>query len=52
MRLSVQRGDASEFRRRYQWMVLAVLAAFFVLTARAAQLQIFERDLHRAQARR
>jgi penicillin-binding protein 2 len=33
-------------------MVLAVLAAFLGLTARAAQLQIFETDLHRAQARR
>ncbi len=50
MRL-VQRSDVGEFRRRYRWMVLGVLATFLVLTGRVAQLQVFESDLHKAQAR-
>jgi penicillin-binding protein 2 len=41
-----------EFRRRYHFMVLGVLLAFGVLTARLAQLQIAEAPSHRAQARR
>ncbi len=51
MRLLVQRSDVGEFRKRYRWMVLAVVLVFLGLTARAAQIQIFEHDLHRAQAR-
>jgi penicillin-binding protein 2 len=52
MKLFVQRSDVGEFRRRYHLMVLGVLAAFTVLTARLAQLQIAEAQSHRAQARR
>ncbi len=51
MRLLVERSDAGEFRRRYRWMLLVVVIAFLALIGRAAQLQIFERDIHRAQAR-
>lgn len=51
MRLLVQRSDVGEFRRRYRWMVLVVVLAFLGLTGRAAQIQLFEHDLHRAQAR-
>lgn len=52
MRLLVQRSDAGEFRRRYRWMVLVVLAAFSVLMLRMLQLQVLEQDAHRNQARR
>jgi penicillin-binding protein 2 len=48
----VQRSDVGEFRRRYRWMVLAVVGAFLVLIGRLVQLQLFEGDVHRAQARR
>ncbi len=51
MRLLVQRSDVGEFRRRYRWMVLVVLAIFLGLTARVGQLQVFERDIHKARAR-
>src|SRR5690606_2922019 len=51
VRLLVERSDAGEFRRRYRWMLLVVMSVFFVLIGRAAQLQIFESDIHRAQAR-
>lgn len=52
MKLFVQRSDVGEFRRRYHFMVLGILVAFAVLTARLAQLQIAEAPTHRAQARR
>jgi penicillin-binding protein 2 len=52
MKLFVQRSDVGEFRRRYHFMVLGILVAFAVLTARLAQLQIAEAPGHRAQARR
>lgn len=52
MKLFVQRSDVGEFRRRYHFMVLGILLAFVVLTARLAQLQIAEAPGHRAQARR
>jgi penicillin-binding protein 2 len=52
MKLFVQRSDVGEFRRRYHFMVLGILLAFAVLTARLAQLQIAEAPSHRAQARR
>jgi len=48
----VQRSDVGEFRRRYRWMVLVVVAAFLTLIGRMVQLQIIEGDMHRAQARR
>jgi penicillin-binding protein 2 len=48
----VQRSDVGEFRRRYSWLVLAVLLAFLGLGAKLVQLQIVEADLHRGQARR
>ncbi len=47
----VQRSDVSEFRRRYRWMVLAVIATFLVLTARMVQLQVVEGEMHRLEAR-
>ena len=47
----VQRSDVGEFRRRYRWLVLAVVAMFGVLVGRLVQLQIIEGDVHRAQAR-
>jgi penicillin-binding protein 2 len=52
VRLLVQKSDVGEFRRRYRWMVLVVLLAFGGLSLRVAQMQILERDIHRAQARR
>ena len=52
MRLFVQRSDVGEFRRRYRWMVLFVLAVFTVLVGRLVLLQLVEGDVHRAQARR
>jgi penicillin-binding protein 2 len=48
----VQRSDVGEFRKRYRWMVLLMILAFAGLAARVVQLQVFERDLHKAQARR
>ena len=52
MRLFVQRSDVGEFRRRYRWMVLAVVVAFMALIGRLVLLQLVEGDVHRAQARR
>lgn len=52
MKLFVQRSDPAEFRRRYHIMVVGIIIAFAVLTARLAQLQIAEGAIHRAQARR
>jgi penicillin-binding protein 2 len=48
----VQRSDVGEFRRRYRWMVLAVLTCFLLLLGRIFQLQIVEGDIHRAEARK
>src|SRR5664280_1011347 len=48
----MQRSDVGEFRRRYRWMVLFVMGAFFVLFGRLFMLQVFQRDIHQAQARR
>ncbi len=47
----VQRSDVGEFRRRYRWLVLVVVATFGVLVGRLVQLQVIEGDAHRAQAR-
>jgi len=52
VRIFVQRSDVGEFRRRYRWMVLAVITCFLGLAGRLAQLQLVEGDVHRAQARR
>jgi penicillin-binding protein 2 len=52
VRLFVQRSDVGEFRRRYRWMVLVVVAAFMALGGRLVLLQLVEGDVHRAQARR
>ncbi|MBN1606366.1 MAG: penicillin-binding protein 2 [Polyangiaceae bacterium] len=52
MNIQLQRSDVGEFRRRYRWMVLAVIAAFLVILGRLVQLQLLEYDVHRAQARR
>lgn len=48
----VQRSDVGEFRRRYRWMVLFVVALFLTIVGRLVQLQLIEGDAHRAQARR
>ena len=48
----MQRSDVGEFRRRYRWMVLFALAAFAVLFGRLVLLQVFQRDIHQAQARK
>ncbi|MEY4544549.1 MAG: hypothetical protein RL685_744 [Pseudomonadota bacterium] len=52
MKLFMQRSDVGDFRRRYHFMVLAILVAFALLTARLAQLQIIQAPAHRAQALR
>jgi penicillin-binding protein 2 len=52
MTFLVQRSDVGEFRRRYRWLVLAVLAVFLVMIGRLVQLQLVEGDVHRAQARK
>jgi penicillin-binding protein 2 len=38
------RSDASEFRKRYRWLALVVLAAFMVVLGRLLQLQVIEGD--------
>ena len=52
MKLFMQRSDVGDFRRRYHFMVLAILVGFLLLTARLAQLQIVQAPQHRAQALR
>ena len=52
MNFLVQRSDVGEFRRRYRWMVLAVIVAFLTLVGRLVFLQLIEGDVHRANARR
>lgn len=52
MSILMQRSDVGEFRRRYRWMVLFVLCVFAVLFGRLVLLQIFQRDIHQAQARK
>ncbi|HEX4476488.1 MAG TPA: penicillin-binding protein 2 [Polyangiaceae bacterium] len=52
MSFLVQRSDVGEFRRRYRWLVIAVIAAFGILVGKLVQLQVLEVELHRAQARR
>jgi penicillin-binding protein 2 len=52
VRLSAQRSDVGEFRRRYRFMVLLVVGAFIALVGRLVQLQLVEGEVHRAQARR
>jgi penicillin-binding protein 2 len=47
----VQRSDVGEFRRRYKWMVLFTIVAFFTLLVRLFQLQIVNGDDYRAEAR-
>jgi penicillin-binding protein 2 len=42
MNLLSQRREVGEFKKRYKWMALVVLAVFFVLAARVIQLQAFE----------
>jgi penicillin-binding protein 2 len=48
----MQRSDVGEFRRRYRWMVLFVMGAFLVLFGRLLILQVLQRDIHQAQARK
>ena len=52
MSILMQRSDVGEFRRRYRWMVLFVFCAFAVLFGRLVLLQVFQRDIHQAQARK
>jgi penicillin-binding protein 2 len=51
MSFLVQRSDVGEFRRRYKWMVLFTVFAFFALLVRLFQLQVVDRDDYRAEAR-
>ena len=39
-----QRREVGEFRRRYRWMTVFVVAVFGVLIIRIAQVQLFQRD--------
>jgi penicillin-binding protein 2 len=48
----VQRSDVGEFRRKYRWLVLFVLAAFSVFIGRLFVLQVLDGELHDAEARR
>ena len=52
MNFWVQRAEVGEFRRRYRWLVLFVLATFSVFIGRLVQLQVIEGQVHRAEARR
>src|SRR5262245_65332026 len=52
MRLFAQRSDVGEFRRRYRFMVVLVIAFFMVIVGRLVELQLVEGEVHRAQARR
>ncbi len=52
MSIIMQRSDVGEFRRRYRWMVLFVMGVFLVLFGRLFILQVFQRDIHQAQARK
>ena len=51
MSFLVQRSDVGEFRRRYKWMLLFTVLAFFALLVRLFQLQVIDRDDYRAEAR-
>lgn len=48
----VQRSDVGEFRKKFRWLVLFVVASFGVFVVRLAILQIVRGDVHEAQARR
>ncbi len=52
MSIIMQRSDVGEFRRRYRWMVLFVMGAFLVLFGRLLILQVLQRDIYQAQARK
>lgn len=52
MNFWVQRAEVGEFRRRYRWLVLFVLATFLIFIGRLTQLQVIEGKLHRAEALR
>jgi penicillin-binding protein 2 len=52
MSFLVQRSDVGEFRRRYSWLVVAVMLGFIALAVKLVDLQFIEADVHRAQARR
>jgi len=51
MSLVVQRSDVSEFRRRFRWIALGMLLAFFALIGRLFQLQVIEGAENAAIAR-
>lgn len=52
MSFLVQKSDVGEFRRRYRWLVIAVVLAFGVLVGKLVELQVVDVGIHRAQARR
>jgi len=52
MSILMQRSDVGEFRRRYRWMALFVLCAFAIIFGRLLLLQVFQSDIHQAQARK
>ena len=51
MTLLSQRREVGEFKKRYKWMTLVVLASFAVLAARAIQLQVVSHDEYAQIAR-
>lgn len=52
MSFLAQRSDVSEFRRRYSWMVFAVVVVAVIFSFRLAKLQLLDGARHREQARR
>jgi penicillin-binding protein 2 len=51
MSVLVQRPDASEFRRRFKWLTLFVVASFVVVGVRVFQLQVLHAEDYQAIAR-
>ena len=51
MAILVQRSDISEFRKRYRWLVVVVLACFSAFLGRLFYLQVLQGNLHDAKAR-
>jgi len=50
MSLFVQRGDTSEFRKRFRWIALLMALGFLGVLARLFQLQVLEGEENRALA--
>lgn len=48
----LQRSDASEFRKRYRWLVLFIILSFSACVARLFYLQVLHGDVYDSRARR